>query len=152
MSNRAGVYAEASRAPNEAHVHHFAIRSVHPTALAAFYGEILELDTTPAADGDPNHYLTDGHVTLVISPWNIADYAGTSITAPCLDHIGFSVGDVERFLEHVDKLASENRQIAPYPVGSGPEGRARLELAQRNCRLCTRYIADTDTVLLGLRA
>jgi catechol 2,3-dioxygenase-like lactoylglutathione lyase family enzyme len=151
MSNRAGVYAETIGETNARRVDHFAIRSVHPDALAAFYHEMLELEKIPAVDGDPSHYLTDGHVTLVISPWNIGDYAGTSITAPCLDHIGFSVGDVGAFLEHVDKLASENRQIAPYPVGSGPEGRARLELAQRNCRLCTSYIADTDTVLLGLR-
>ena len=58
----------------------------------------------------------------------------------------------QELVAHVDRLASENRQLAPYPVGSGPEGRARLELAQRNCRLCTRFMADTDTVLLGLRA
>ena len=151
MSNRAGVYAEATGATHERHVDHFVLRSVRPAALATFYRDMLALETVPAAADDPSHYLTDGQVTLVISPWNIGDYAGTSITAPCVDHIGFSVGNVEQFLEHVEKLASENRQIAPYPVGSGPEGRARLELAHRNCRLCTNYIADTDTVLLGLR-
>jgi catechol 2,3-dioxygenase-like lactoylglutathione lyase family enzyme len=152
MSNRAGVYAETSGEVHPRHVDHFTIRSVHPEALAAFYRDMLELDTVAASPGDPSHYLTDGRVTLVISPWSITDYAGTSITAPCLDHIGFRVGDMNAFLAHVDKLASENRQIAPYPVGSGPEGRARLELAERQCRLCTRYIADTDTVLLGLRS
>jgi catechol 2,3-dioxygenase-like lactoylglutathione lyase family enzyme len=130
---------------------HFGLRTLHPDALATFYAEMLELERVPASDGDPSHYLTDGQITLIIAPWNIADYAGTSITAPCVDHIGFSVGDVDAFLAHVERLASENRQIAPYPVGSGPEGKARLELAQRSCRLCTRYIADTDTVLLGLR-
>jgi catechol 2,3-dioxygenase-like lactoylglutathione lyase family enzyme len=152
MTNRAGVYAEASTGTHERHVDHFAIRTLRPDALAAFYTEVLALEAAPGAAGDPSHYLTDGTITLVISPWDIADYAGTSITAPCLDHIGFSVGDVDAFLAHVDRLASENRQLAPYPVGSGPEGRARLELAQRNCRLCTRFMADTDTVLLGLRA
>jgi catechol 2,3-dioxygenase-like lactoylglutathione lyase family enzyme len=151
MSNRAGVYAETSRETHPRHVDHFTIRSVHPETLAAFYHDLLELDTVTASNGDPSHYLTDGRVTLVISPWSITDYAGTSITAPCLDHIGFRVGDMDAFLAHVEKLASENRQIAPYPVGSGPEGRARLELAARQCRLCTRFIADTDTVLLGLR-
>jgi catechol 2,3-dioxygenase-like lactoylglutathione lyase family enzyme len=152
MTNRAGVYTEATGATHERHVDHFVLRSMHPDVLAEFYADILSLERTPQDAGDPSHYLTDGHITLVISPWNIGDYVGTSITAPCVDHIGFSVGDVDRFLEHVEKLASENRQIAPYPVGSGPEGRARLELARRNCRLCTNYIADTDTVLLGLRA
>lgn len=152
MSNRAGVYAQTSSTTHERRVDHFAIRSVRPEALAAFYAEILGLEAAPKASDDASHYLSDGHVTLVISPWCIGDYVGTSITAPCLDHIGFCVGNVGRFLEHIEKLASENRQIAPYPLGSGPEGRARLELAQRSCRLCTRYIADTDTVLLGLRA
>jgi catechol 2,3-dioxygenase-like lactoylglutathione lyase family enzyme len=152
MSNRAGVYAEAAGETHATHVDHFVLRSVRPEALATFYRDMLELETVPATGDDPSRYLTDGHITLVISPWNIGDYAGTSITAPCVDHIGFKVGDIAQFLAHVDKLASENRQIAPYPVGSGPEGRARLELALRNCRFCTNYIADTDTVLLGLRA
>ena len=151
MSNRAGVYAEAPSETHVRHVDHFTVRSIRPHELATFYRDMLELEKVPAAAGDPSHYLTDGRVTLVISPWNIADYAGTSITAPCSDHIGFRVGDVGEFLAHVERLASENRQIAPYPVGSGPEGRARLELAGRHCRLCTNYIADTDTVLLGLR-
>jgi hypothetical protein len=39
-----------------------------------------------------------------------------------------------------------------YPVGSGPEGKARLEPAKKSCRLGDGYIADVDTVLLGLRA
>jgi catechol 2,3-dioxygenase-like lactoylglutathione lyase family enzyme len=151
MTNRAGVYTEIDGATHERHVDHFVLRSMHPDQLADFYADILNLERVGKDAGDPSHYLTDGHITLVISPWNIGDYAGTSITAPCVDHIGFSVGDVARFLEHVEKVASENRQLAPYPVGSGPEGRARLELARRNCRLCTNYIADTDTVLLGLR-
>ena len=152
MANRAGLYAEASGPTHERHVDHFTIRSLHPDALAAFYAGVLALEAVPSAPGDPSHYLTDGHLRLVISPWNIGDYAGTSITAPALDHIGFRVGDVDGFLAHVEKVASENRQLAPYPVGSGPEGKARLDLALRSCRLCTRFIADTDTVLLGLRA
>ena len=152
MTNRVGIYAGAANETHARHVDHFTLRSLHPAELAAFYAAMLELEVAAKGDDDPSYYLTDGHITLVISPWNIGDYAGTSITAPCVDHIGFRVGNVERFLEHVDKLASENRQIAPYPVGSGPEGRARLELARRNCRLCTNFIADPETVLLGLRA
>lgn len=152
MSNRAGIYAEESAATHERRVDHFAIRSLNAPALAAFYHEMLELEKVPAPDGDASHYLTDGRLTLVISPWSITDYAGTSITAACLDHIGFKVGDVDAFFAHVEKVASENRQLAPYPVGSGPEGRARLDLAARQCRLCTRYLADPDTVLLGVRA
>ena len=32
--------------------------------------------------GDRNHYLTDGHMTLVIMPWDITDYDGTGIITP----------------------------------------------------------------------
>jgi catechol 2,3-dioxygenase-like lactoylglutathione lyase family enzyme len=151
MSNRAGLYAEASAGVNERHIDHVMLRTMHPLEVATFYHEVLGLENTPAASGDPCRYLTDGHVTLVIAPWSIADYAGTSITSPCVDHIGFRVGDVDAFLAHVEQVASENRQVAPYPVGSGPEGRARLDLARASCRLCTNYIADVETVLLGLR-
>ena len=150
MENRTDIYAD-NNALNERHVRHFGFRTLNPGAMADFYTDVFKFQPVAAASGDPNRYLTDGHITMVVMPWAITDYDGTGIVSPSMDHIGFKVGDVERFLEHVDKLASENRQIAPYPVGSGPEGRARLELARRNCRLCTNFIADTDTVLLGLR-
>jgi catechol 2,3-dioxygenase-like lactoylglutathione lyase family enzyme len=151
MSNRAGLYAEESGGLNERYVDHLMIRTMRPLEVATFYCDTLQLEKAPAASGDPCHYLTDGHMTLVIAPWSIMDYAGTSITSPCVDHMGFRVGDVDAFLAHVDRVASENRQVAPYPVGSGPEGKARLELARQTCRLCTNYIADVETVLLGLR-
>ena len=109
MTNRAGVYAEASNGVHERRVDHFAIRTLRPDALAAFYSEILALETTHGEAGDPSRYLTDGQITLVISPWDIVDDAGTSITAPCLDHIGFRVGDIDAFSAHVERLASENR-------------------------------------------
>jgi catechol 2,3-dioxygenase-like lactoylglutathione lyase family enzyme len=152
MTNRVGIYAGATAGVHERRVDHFVIRAVRPDALAAFYADVLALESLPRAEDDSSHYLTDGQVTLVIAPWTIGDYAGTSITAPCVEHIGFTVGDVAAFLARVDKLASENRQLAPYPVGSGPEGRARLDLAQRSCRLCTTFIADPDTVLLGVHS
>ena len=151
MSNRNGLYAEETTGVNERHVDHISIRTMRPDVLADFYAETLLLDRVPPEFRDASRYLSDGHVTLVISPWSITDYDGTSITSPCVDHIGFKVGDVDAFLQHVDKIASENRQLAPYPLGSGPEGRARLELARKSCRLCTHYMADIDSVLLGLR-
>ena len=35
---------------------------------------------------DKNHYLTDGHMTLVIMPWDITDYDGTGIITQGMDH------------------------------------------------------------------
>ena len=54
---------------------------------------------TSRSAGDRNHYLTDGHVTLVIMPWDITDYDGTGIITAGMDHIGFKVESVEAFKE-----------------------------------------------------
>lgn len=44
---------------------------------------------------DPNFYVTDGRVTLVIAPWDITDYSGAGIERPGLEHIGFKVESVD---------------------------------------------------------
>ncbi len=41
--------------------------------------------------GDPNHYLSDGHVTLMLLPWDIRNYVQQNILLPGIDHIGFTV-------------------------------------------------------------
>ena len=55
---------------------------------------------------DPNHYLTDGHVTLVIMPWDITDYDGTGIITQGMDHIGFKVESVEALKADVARIAA----------------------------------------------
>lgn len=149
MTNRAGVYTE-EKPLQKRHVGHFALRTVNHEETAAFYQEIFELEASRAGSKDPNIYLTDGHITMVVMPWQITDYAGTSIQAPCVDHIGFNVESLEHFKEDVARIGSENPQLAPYPLGLGPESKIRLELAQRSCPLCDHFLADPEAVLLSV--
>ena len=102
--------------------------------------------------GDRNHYLTDGHVTLVIMPWDITDYDGTGIITAGMDHIGFKVESVEKLKEDVERIAADNPLLAPAPVGTGAEGKTLLELFRRSCPLGQHHMADCDGVLIDIAA
>jgi len=149
MANRTDVYVEMG-AVQPRHIDHFAIRTMNPDALAEFYRDVFELEARNKVEGDQNHYLSDGHITLVIMPWHITDYDGTGISSPALDHLGFVVESVAKFNEDVERIAGANPMLAPQPVGAGPEGKARLELAKRSCPLCQLHLADIDGVLLSV--
>ncbi len=149
MANRRDVYVE-SAGVHERHIDHFALRTLRPDALAEFYRDVFEFEIRNKREGDPNHYLSDGHVTMVIMPWHITDYANTGISSPAPDHIGFTVASVDGFKEDVDRVTGTNPMLAPMPLGLGPEGKARLELAQRGCPLCQHLLADVDGVMLSV--
>jgi predicted enzyme related to lactoylglutathione lyase len=149
MENRGDVYVEQGKL-NPRHVSHFALRTMHPGAMADFYRNVFELEARNKKEGDPNHYLTDGHVTLVIMPWCITDYEATGIATPALDHIGFTVESIEQFKADVARVASTNPKLAPYPIEYGPEGKARLALARRSCPLCQHHLADPDGIMLSV--
>ncbi len=148
MANRRDIYVEGG-ALNPCHVSHFAFRTLNPDAVAEFYREVFELEPRNRAEGDRNHYLTDGHITMVIMPWHITDYDQTGIVSPSMDHFGFAVDSLERFQDDAGRIAEENPLLAPAPVGAGPEGRARLALWQRSCPLCQHHLADVDGVLVA---
>lgn len=149
MENRRDVYVEMGSV-HERHVDHFAVRTMNPDALAEFYRDVFELEVRNKAEGDKNHYLTDGHITLVLMPWHITDYEGGGISSPAPDHMGFAVESLEKFDADVERIAGINPSLAPEPVGAGPEGKARLALAKRSCPLCQRHLADLDGVWLGV--
>jgi len=149
MENRRDVYVEMNGA-RERHVSHFALRTLNPDRLAEFYRDVLELEPRNKAEGDRNHYLSDGHITLVVMPWHITDYDGTGISSPALDHIGFTVESVAAFNANLERVVGTNPSLTPQPVGAGPEGKARLELAKRSCPLCQHQLADIDGVMLSI--
>ena len=70
MTNRAEVYVEGEW-KQDRYISHFVLRSLNPANLAKFYREVYELQELEKPADDPNHYLTDGRVTMVISPWAI---------------------------------------------------------------------------------
>jgi predicted enzyme related to lactoylglutathione lyase len=149
MENRRDVYVETG-AVNDRHIDHFAVRAMNPDALAEFYRDVFELEARNKTEGDRNHYLSDGHMTMVIMPWHITDYDGTGISSPALDHMGFKVESLAKFAAEVERVSGTNPSLAPEPVGLGPEGKARLDLAKRSCPLCQHHLSDTDGVMLGV--
>src|SRR5262245_47358047 len=89
-------------------VNHVAMRTLRPAEVADFFRNVFELAPTNKKSDDPNHYLTDGHVTLVIMPWDITDYEGTGIITPGMDHIGFKVENIDAFKQDVERIAADN--------------------------------------------
>jgi len=102
--------------------------------------------------GDVNHYLTDGHVTLVIMPWDITDYDATGIITPGMDHIGFKVESLDAFRADLKRIADDNPRLAPAPVGTGKEGAALEKLFERSCSLGQHCLADPDGILIDVMA
>ena len=90
-ANRRGIFAEAGRAQEQiyfAHRHTYARSQVIGDIFIWMYFGFSEAEK---AIEDPNFYLTDEKVTLVISPWNITDYLGASVARAGLEHLGFKV-------------------------------------------------------------
>lgn len=154
MANRTSVYREQEGNGNvhARHIDHVALRTMHPDDTAAFYRDVFELVPSNKGAGDRNHYLTDGHMTLVIMPWDISDYEGTGIITAGMDHIGFKVESVEKLKEDVDRVAADNPLLAPAALGAGAEGKALLELFRRSCPLGQHQMADCDGVLIDVAA
>ena len=153
MTNRTGVYVDqedSSKRKQDRYISHVAFRTLNPEAMAKFYVDMFELDTRNKAEGDPNYYVTDGHMTLMIMPWHITDYDGTGIVSPGMDHIGFTVESLDQFKKDVEKVSDDNPRLTPSPVGTGSEGAARLELFRKSCPLGQYFMADSDGVLLSV--
>ena len=152
MANRTSVYVENDGKANPRHIDHVALRTMRPDERATFYRTVFELTPTNKSAGDPNHYLTDGHVTLVIMPWDITDYDGTGIITQGMDHIGFRVEDLETFKADVARIAGDNPRLTPAPVSSGAEGAALEKLFARSCPLGQHRLADCDGILIDVSA
>src|SRR5262249_35091041 len=138
------------------HINHVAMRTMRPAEMAAFYRDVFELapanKPAEARPDDENHYLTDGHVTLVIMRWDIEDYAGTGIITAGMDHIGFKVEDMAAFRADVGRAAADTPRLAPEPLGTGAEGKALLELFRRSCPLGAHHMTDPDGTLIDVTA
>jgi hypothetical protein len=125
---------------------------MRPEAMAEFYSSVFELNLANRKEGDKNYRLSDGHVTLVIMPWDITDYEGTGIILAGMDHIGFKVEDLDTCIEDIERIAADNPRLAPAPVGSGPEGKKLAELFECSCSIGQHRLADCDGVLIDIHA
>src|SRR5436190_9153198 len=119
MKNRTNIYVDNDGGVNPRHIDHFAMRTMRPAEMAEFYTRVFELTPVNRKEGDPNYYLSDGHVTLVIMPWDITNYAGTGIITCGMDHIGFKVESVHACRQDIARIAADNPRLAPEPLGPG---------------------------------
>lgn len=141
-ANRRGIFAEAGRTQIR-FISHIAIRALDPKSLANFYMDVFGFQEAEKAIEDPNFYLTDGKVTLIISPWNIADYLGASVARPGLEHLGFKVESIAAVKRDLESLTESNSELAPRTVTKASEGDVIRNLAS-TCRYSKHLFSDPD--------
>ena len=148
MANRASVYVETEK-KQPRRISHLALRTLHAEQLAEFYVEVYGLRLVAREPRDANFYLSDGRVTLVLTPWRITDYEGTGIVRPGPDHIGFEVESLDALKARLQALGDNNPHLRPRALG-GPEGEARMKLFAACCPYGQYRLADVDGVLLDV--
>ena len=120
-----------------------------PNNAAEFYREVFELTELEKPAGDPNHYLSDGKVTLAVMPWKISDFSGSGIERPALDHIGFKVESLTAFKADLEKFKSANPAPEDRPE-KNPEREVRQKLLA-TCCFGQYHTSDPDGVLIDVR-
>jgi len=147
MENRRDLYADKAE-ERKRHVSHFALRCVEPNQVAEFYRTVFDLTELEKPAGEPNHYLSDGKVTLAVLPWQITDFAGSGIERPALDHIGFKVENMAAlkadWAKHQQQYAMEE---------DGPEKNPEREVRQKlfaKCCFGQFQLSDPDGVLIDV--
>lgn len=148
--NLAHVYTENTGETAGRYISHIAIRTLHPDEMARFYTDVFELVPQNKKPGDPNHYLSDGHVTLQLIPWDIRNYVQQNILLPAMDHIGITVESVAKLQEDLDEAVGINPVLNPIPFGRGKEGGNRLALAKKQAPEAKLFMSDPDYSLLAI--
>jgi catechol 2,3-dioxygenase-like lactoylglutathione lyase family enzyme len=149
MANRAEIYTEADWQQDRT-ISHYAVRTMNPEACAEFYCDVFDLQPANRAEGDDNHYVTDGRMTVVLMPWDVTKFAGTGIARPGPDHIAFKVESMDAFKQDMQAMIERNQNLAPPGVGIGPEGKARLDLQLASAPYAQAFISDYDNVMVAI--
>jgi len=109
---------------------------------------VFELTELEKPGGDPNHYLSDGKVTLAVLPWQIADFAGSGIERPALDHIGFRVESMVAFKADWEMYRDQYAPAEDRPE-KNPEREIRKNLFAKCC-FGQFQMSDPDGVLIDV--
>jgi catechol 2,3-dioxygenase-like lactoylglutathione lyase family enzyme len=156
MDNRRDVYAVRPSSPQAQaqreqprRIHHIKLRVMNPAAMAAFYRDLFDLKEEEKALEDPNFYLTDGKVTLIISPWKMSDFEGAGIDRPGLEHLGFKVESVEAIKKELAALRETDPEMRERVVSEPKEGERRLALIA-TCRHGQHQFSDPDGVFVDI--
>jgi len=136
------------------YLHHYAIRTKRIEECADFYEDVFSFTHATGEGDDPNHYLSDGRVTLMLIPWHIADYEGISVTGRGPDHIGFKVEDADRLITEIRDSFSR------YAPGQAPmwlfetinalsdEAQVMDGILDRACPMSRYHFTDKDGVFV----
>jgi predicted enzyme related to lactoylglutathione lyase len=156
MDNRRDVYAVrtgSSQAEQEARparrIHHIKLRVMNPAAIAAFYRDLFDLQEEERALEDPNFYLTDGKVTLIIAPWKMSDFEGAGIDRPGIEHIGFKVESVEACKKDLNAIREADPEMRERIIAEPKEGERRLALIA-SCRHGQHQFSSPDGVFVDI--
>lgn len=148
MSNRRDVYAGQQR-EQPRRIHHLKLRVMNPVAIAAFYRDSFDLAEADKALEDPNFYLTDGKMTLIIAPWKMSDFEGAGIDRPGLEHIGFKAESVEAVKKELVGLREANPDMRERIISEPGEGERRLALIA-SCRHGQFQCSSPDGVFIDV--
>jgi len=148
MSNRRDVYVQQQR-EQPRRIHHLKLRVMNPSKIAAFYRDSFDLTEAEKALEDPNFYLTDGKMTLIIAPWKMSDFEGAGIDRPGLEHIGFKVESVEWVKTELAALREANAEMRERIISEPSEGERRLALIA-SCRHGQHQCSSPDGVFIDL--
>jgi hypothetical protein len=146
------VYSDTSLAEDEyfARFDHLVLRAVEPVRLCQFYRDLFALQEQARAADDPNHYLSDGRVTLVIAPWDIQAYGNGNAELPGTDHLGIVVKSLDELQSRLHHATSRSPYLRPMGFDIGEEEESRLALLQ-TCRRGQLQLTDPEGVLLDVR-
>jgi predicted enzyme related to lactoylglutathione lyase len=148
MSNRRDVYAQQRR-EQPRRIHHLKLRVMNAPAIAAFYRDMLDLQEADKALEDPNFYLTDGKMTLIIAPWKMSDFEGAGIDRPGLEHVGYQVENVEKVKKELAALRESDPEMRERIVSVPDEAERRLALVA-SCRYGKHQFSDPDGVFIDI--
>ncbi|HXV47496.1 MAG TPA: VOC family protein [Candidatus Binatia bacterium] len=156
MSNRRDVYSVRSGSPQAEQqreqprrIHHIKLRVMNPANVASFYRDSFDLAEAEKALEDPNFYLTDGKVTLIVAPWRMSDFEGAGIDRPGLEHVGFKVESVDAVKKDLAALRKDNPEMNERIVSEPSEGERRMALIA-TCRHGQHQLSSPDGVFVDV--
>jgi predicted enzyme related to lactoylglutathione lyase len=152
MSNRRDVYAvpqfeEQRGQPRR--IHHLKLRVMNAPAMATFYREMLDLKEADKALEDPNFYLNDGKMTLIIAPWRMSDFEGAGIDRPGLEHVGFKVESIDAVKKEIAALRAADPEMRERVISEPSEAERRIALIA-SCRHGKYQCSSPDGVFVDL--
>ena len=130
-------------------MHHIKLRVMNAPAMAAFYRDLFDLTEAEKALEDPNFYLTDGRMTLIIAPWKMSDFEGAGIDRPGIEHLGFKVENVEALKKELAALRESDPEMRERIIAEPSEGERRTALIA-GCRHGRHVTSTPDGVFVDI--